>query len=310
LRYRLYFEEDAFMKILMAAAVFSGLLAAVPTASAQPARSSGATTRDLQRLQDALTNLDESLADLDPEHPRTGEFQERAADIREDLVWLKVEIRRHQRTSGSTGWGASRNEVEEIRRAIVELEDDVDGALRRASARPDEAVLEEGTEIQVRLEDRVSSATARREDRFEASVAAPVRHRGIVVIPAGTRIQGLVQTVERGERPSKAGRLGLSFYAIYLEERTRTDISTRVVSIQEDLDRNDQARKAGVGAVLGAVLGSMIGGKKGAVIGVLAGGAGGVLAKTGEDVVLPAGTILTLSLDRELVVRDHDRDRR
>ena len=93
----------------------SGLLAAVPTVSAQPARSGGATTRDLQRLQDSLTNLDESLADLDPEHPRTGEFQERAADIREDLVWLKVEIRRHQRTSGGSGWGASRTEVEEIR---------------------------------------------------------------------------------------------------------------------------------------------------------------------------------------------------
>jgi hypothetical protein len=301
------------MKAFAPLAVLSGLLSLVPNASAQPARSgsSGATTRDLQRLQDALTNLDESLADLDPEHPRTGEFQERAADIREDLVWLKVEVRRHQRASGGTGWGASRADVEQIRRSIVELEDDVNGALRRASSRPDENVLEEGTEIQVRLEDRLSSATARREDRFEASVAAPVRSRGMVVIPAGTRIQGVVQSVERGERPSRAGRLGLSFYAIYLDERTRTDISTRVVSIQEDLDKGDQARKAGVGAVLGAVLGSMIGGKKGAVIGVLAGGAGGVLAKTGEDVVLPAGTVLTLSLDRELTVRDQDpRDRR
>lgn len=298
------------MKILMSAAVFTGLLAAAPLASAQSARSGGATTRDLQRLQDSLTNLDESLADLDPEHPRTGEFQERAADIREDLVWLKVEIRRHQRTSGGTGWGASRTEVEEIRRSIVELEDDVNGALRRASSRPDETVLEEGTEIQVRLEDRLSSATARREDRFEASVAAPVRYRGIVVIPAGTRVQGVVQAVERGERPSRAGKLDLSFYSIYLDDRTRTDIRTRVVSIQEEIDKGDQAKKAGVGAVLGAVLGSMIGGKKGAVIGVLAGGAGGVLAKTGEDVVLPAGTILTLSLDRELPVRDRERDRR
>jgi hypothetical protein len=299
------------MKTFAPLAALSGLLFLAASASAQPARSGGATTRDLQRLQDALANLDESLADLDPEHPRTGEFQERAADIREDLVWLKVEIRRHQRTSGGSGWGASRSEVEEIRRSIVDLEDDVNGALRRASARPDETVLEEGTEIQVRLEDRLSSATARREDRFEASVAAPVRHRGMVVIPAGTRVQGVVQSAERGERPSRAGRLELSFYSIYLDDRTRTDIRTRVVSIQEELDKGDQAKKAGVGAVLGAVLGSMIGGKKGAVIGVLAGGAGGVLAKTGEDVVLPAGTILTLSLDRELVVRDHDeRNRR
>jgi len=299
------------MKAFAPLAALSALLYLVPTASAQPARSSAASTRDLQRLQDALTNLDETLSALDADHPRMGEFQERAADIREDLVWLKVEIRRHQRTGSGSEWGASHVEVEDIRRAIVALEDDVDGALRRASARPDESLLEAGTEIQVRLEDRVSSATARREDRLEATVAAPVRSRGSVVIPAGTRVQGVVQTVERGERPSKAGRLGLSFHAIYLDERTRTDMKTRVVSLQEEIDRGDQAKKAGVGAVLGAVLGSMIGGKKGAVIGVLAGGAGGVLAKSGEDVVLPAGTILTLSLDRELLVQDRDgRDRR
>jgi hypothetical protein len=292
------------MKTLVSLAVLSTVLAVAPVTSAQTSRT-GASTRDLQRLQDALTNLDESMADLDPEHPRTGEFQERAADLREDLVWLKVQMRRTQK-SGGTGWGASRTEVEDIRQSIVDLQADVDGALRRASARPNEVTLEEGTEIQVRLEDRLSSATARREDRFEATVAAPVRDRGLVVIPAGTRVLGVVQDVERGERPSRAGRLDLSFHAIYLDDRTRTDMRTRVVQIEQDVDRGDQAKKAGIGAVLGGVLGSMIGGKKGAVIGVLAGGAGGVMAKTGEDAVLPAGTILTLSLERPLTVRETD----
>jgi hypothetical protein len=216
-----------------------------------------------------------------------------------------VEIRRHQR-SGSSGWGASRTEVDEIRSSIVGLQADVDAALRRTSGRPDEVTLEDGTEIQVRLEDRLTSATARREDSIEAVVAVPVRSRGLTVIPAGTRVLGVVQEVERGQRPSRAGRLNLSFHAIYLDERTRTDMRTRVVEIKQDIDRGDQAKKAGIGAVLGGVLGSMFGGKEGAVIGVLAGGAGGVLAKTGEDVVLPAGTVLTLSLDRPLTVAQQD----
>ena len=292
------------MKTLVSLALLSSALTLTAPLSAQTSRG-GASTRDLQRLQDSLTNLDESLADLDPEHPRTGEFQERAADIREELVWLKVQMRRHQKT-GSTGWGASRADIEEIRQSIADLQGDVDTALRRASARPNELTLEEGTEIQVRLEDRLSSATARREDRFEASVAQPVRNRGLVVIPAGTRVLGVVQDVERGERPSRAGRLDLSFHAIYVDDRTRTDMRTRVVQIEQDVDRGDQAKKAGIGAVLGGVLGSMIGGKKGAVIGVLAGGAGGVMAKTGEDAVLPAGTVLTLSLERPLTVHDAD----
>lgn len=287
------------MKSFVSLAVLSGLLAVAPHATAQsPAATS---TRDLERLQDELTNLDESLADLDPGHPRIGEFQERAGDIREDLVWLKVEIRKHQQ-GGGTGWGAARTDVETIRKSISTLQADVDAALRRSSGRTGEVTLEEGTEIQVRLTDRLSSATARREDRFEASVAVPVRDRGVIVIPAGTRVLGVVQQVEKGQRPSKAGKLELSFHAIYVDERTRTEMRARVVELKQDIDRGDQAKKAGIGAVLGGVLGSMIGGKEGAVIGVLAGGAGGVLAKTGEDVVLPPGTVVTLSLDRPLTV--------
>ena len=287
------------MKTSVLLVLLAGLLAIAPGASAQTRAS--ATTRDIDRLQDALANLDESLADLDPEHPRTGEFQERAADIREDLVWLKVQMRRHQQ-SGNSGLGTSRADVESIRKSIVDLQADVDSALRRASGRPNELTLEEGTEIQVRLLDRVTSATARPEDRIEATVAVPVRNRGVVAIPAGTRVLGVVKQAERGQRPSKAGKLELAFHAIYLDDRTRTDIRTRVVELKQDIDRGDQAKKAGIGAVLGGVLGSMIGGKEGAVIGVLAGGAGGVLAKTGEDVVLPSGTIITLSLDRSLTV--------
>jgi hypothetical protein len=285
----------------MKTAVSLAVLSTVLIVPVQAQTRSTATTRDLERLQDALANLDESLADLDPEHPRTGEFQERAADLREDLVWLKVEIRRHQQT-GSSGLGTSRADVEGIRASIVDLQADVDAALRRAGGRPGELTLEEGTEIQVRLLDRVSSATARREDRVEATVAVPVRTRGVTAIPAGTRVLGVVKEVQRGQRPSKAGKLELSFHAIELDDRTRTEMRTRVVELKQDIDRGDQAKKAGIGAVLGGVLGSMIGGKEGAVIGVLAGGAGGVLAKTGEDVVLPAGTIVTLSLDRPLEV--------
>ena len=264
------------MKTSVPLVLLAGLLAIAPGASAQTRAS--ATTRDIDRLQDALANLDESLADLDPEHPRTGEFQERAADIREDLVWLKVQMRRHQQ-SGNSGLGTSRADVESIRKSIVDLQADVDSALRRASGRPNELTLEEGTEIQVRLLDRVTSATARPEDRIEATVAVPVRNRGVVAIPAGTRVLGVVKQAERGQRPSKAGKLELAFHAIYLDDRTRTDIRTRVVELKQDIDRGDQAKKAGIGAVLG-----------------------GVLAKTGEDVVLPSGTIITLSLDRSLTV--------
>jgi hypothetical protein len=162
--------------------------------------------------------------------------------------------------------------------------------------------LPEGTEIQVRLEDGLSSATARVEDRVEATVAAPVRERGRTLLPAGTRLRGVVRDVERAQRPARGGKLDLLFDTIYLDDRTRTRLNARVVSLKESMDTGEKAEKAGIGAVLGGVLGTILGGKKGAIIGVVVGGTGGVAASKGEDVSLPAGTILILSLDRPLTV--------
>jgi type IV secretory pathway VirB10-like protein len=58
-------------------------------------------------------------------------------------------------------------------------------------------VLEAGTDIQVRLEQPVSSKTARLEDRVEATVAEAVRSGSRVVIPVGSRVRGVVQPPSR-----------------------------------------------------------------------------------------------------------------
>jgi hypothetical protein len=73
------------------------------------------------------------------------------------------------------------------------------------------------------------------------------------------------------------------------------DIDARVVSLEEEgLDKS----KAGLGALIGGVLGAVVDGKKGAVIGGILGAGGTVVASSGDDVELPAGTVLTLRLDR------------
>jgi hypothetical protein len=59
-------------------------------------------------------------------------------------------------------------------------------------------------------------------------------------------------------------------------------------------------RNAGLGAVAGGVLGAVLDGAKGAVVGAILGGGGAVVATSGKDVELPAGTLLTLRLERPL----------
>jgi hypothetical protein len=270
---------------------------------ARPAASQGtqaATTQDIQRLQYDLQNLDDSLSALSTSHPRYQEFQDRANDIRDDVTYLKVQIRRGQKDRPPV-LGATRSEVETLRQSIASLQSDIDNALNRRFSGT--GTLPEGKEIQVRLEQPLSSKTAQVEDRVEASVALPVQLDGRVVLPAGTRVSGVVSGVQRGQRPVKGGRLDLRFDSIHPDDRTRKDMRATVVSVKESIDLSgDNAKRAGIGAVLGGVIGQVIGGTKGAIIGAVLGGGGALAAKLGEDVDLPAGTILTLRLERALDV--------
>jgi hypothetical protein len=280
----------------MKRAALIGVAAVLLVAAGAAAQTTATMTRDLQRLQDDLVNLDDSLAALEPTHPREAELRGRADRIRERVDRLAADLR-GART-------ASPEEIRSLRRDINTLQRDVDAAVGRGWRAGTSAALPEGTEIQVRLEEALSSKTARLEDRFEATVALPVRdERDRVAIPAGTRVRGIVAAVEPAERPARAGRLDLSFDTIYLDERTATPLRARLVSVEENLDRSETGKRAGIGAIVGGVLGSIIGGTKGALIGAVLGGAGGVVATAGEEVTLPAGTILTLRLDRALDVR-------
>jgi hypothetical protein len=282
--------------------VLAGLAALVAlTAGPAAAQTTDTMTRDLQRLQDDLVNLDDSLAALETSHPREAELRARADRIRERVDRLASDIRG---SGGGAVRTASPEEIRSLRRDINALQRDVDTAAGRRISSGSSMVLPEGTDVEVRLEEPLSSGTARQEDRFEATVALPVRDSsGRVVVPAGTRVRGIVAAVERSERPARAGRLDLTFDTIYLDDRTATPLRARVVSIEENLDRSETGKRAGIGAIVGGVLGSIIGGTKGAVIGAVLGGAGGVVATAGEEVNLPAGTVLTVRLERPLDVR-------
>jgi hypothetical protein len=257
-----------------------------------------ATARDIRRLQDELTNLDEQLSALEREDAQADQFRARSRELGENVIYLKVKLERHQR-SGDPGTGVTFAEVDDLRQKTAELRDDIDRAFGQKHG---DFRLPAGTEFPVRLDEALSSKTARPEDRFEASVYRPVRFEGALVLPAGAQLRGIVRAVEPARHPSKSGRLDLDIDTLYLR-RERLDVRATVVDIG---DRPEQgvgtAGKAGIGGVLGGILGAVIGGGKGALVGVISGGAGAVLGTKGEEATLPAGTILTVRLQRPLEI--------
>jgi hypothetical protein len=290
-------HAEGIMKRLLILGLVAMLGGAVQAAADHP---TGATTADIRQLQSEADSLDASMQALPDSHPRAAEFRRREGEIRDDLIWLRGQVRRHQRNE-SQGLGASQAEVSELRDSIVALRNDVDNALdRRASSWSGELNVPNGTEVAVRLDTSISSRTARREDRVDGTVIDSVRIDGRTAIPSGARVRGIVNNVEPAGRASSGGRIELAFDQLILPNGRRVDIRSSVASIDEG---GFDKKRAGLGAVIGGILGGVLDGKKGALIGVLVGGGGAVVADKGREVELPAGTVVNLRLDRPVAVR-------
>lgn len=274
--------------------LFSFLLGAAPAAFAD--HPDAATPQDLRELRTEVNRLDDSLQLLDEGDARTRDFREREQAIRENLVVLRDDMRRHQQNE-SEGLGASKAKVAALRRDIQSLNRDIDAAYDRPDrTRSASMDVPDGTEIKVRLEEPLSSRTSRLEERVVATVAEPVLRNGRTAIPAGTEITGTVSSVQPAQRPSKGGRLEVSFDQMTVNGQ-RVGMDARVVNVEQGgLDK----KRAGLGAVIGGVLGAVLDGKKGALIGAIVGGGGAVVASSGEEVELPAGTLLTVQLERPM----------
>ena len=280
--------------------ILLGLGLLLPAAAARADHPEGATPRDIRLLQDDLENLDNVVAQLDAGDSRTPEFRRREQRLQDEVVALRDEMQRHRRDN-TEGYGASKQAVDNLRQDIRSLQGDIDRAY--AGRYSGDYTLGEGTRLQVRLENPISSKTARIEDRVEATVDYPVRDgSGGMAIPAGSRVVGRVASVQRANRPLHSGELDIAFDTLYIGN-TRYDLRGRVVSLDQDVDRGDTAKRAGIGAVLGGVLGGILGGTKGALAGIVIGGAGGVVSSKGDDVELPAGTVMTVQLDRPINAR-------
>jgi hypothetical protein len=158
----------------------------------------------------------------------------------------------------------------------------------------------------VRLESPLSSDTNQVEDRFETTAVVDLRQDGRVLIPAGARVRGVVTAVEDAGRIDRKGRLSLSFDQISINGRNYP-IRGSVTQVLEAGGYREDVEKIGAGAAVGGIIGGILGGLKGALAGILIGGGGVVAATEGEDVELPAGTVLRMRFDQDLDTRSTTR---
>ena len=161
-----------------------------------------------------------------------------------------------------------------------------------------------GTPLSIEMTSALTTKTAKIGDRFQARLASDVVVDGRRAAAAGSMVQGSVTEVISGS--SKIGgtpTLALAFDGITLASGVTVPITANTVQQAKSETAKDTAKIVG-GAAAGAVIGHQIDHDKGSVIGGILGGAAGVAAaqKTGGEVELPAGTVLTVAIDRPFEV--------
>jgi hypothetical protein len=170
-----------------------------------------------------------------------------------------------------------------------------------SALRPARVVVPEGATLSLVLETAMSSETSRAGDRVVAKLAEDVSVGETVVVPAGSEIRGRVTQAVPSGRVKTRARLAFDFDTLVLHGKEHA-IGTRAIDITAGDTHKKDAVTIGIGAGAGAIVGAIAKGGKGAAVGTLIGGAAGtgvVLANTGKEVELGAGSRVTVRLTNE-----------
>jgi hypothetical protein len=175
-----------------------------------------------------------------------------------------------------------------------------------------------GTALMVKLETTLATFSNKAGDPFQAQLTQPVVLNGKTLIPAGTMVEGRVTKVAEPRRISGKPTIGILPEALILPtgERLFLDATLVDTNLGSGTDVNQEGEfkgsghnrrdelETGGGTAGGMLIGGLIGGPPGILIGgVVGAGSTGVhwLSKH-RSATLPAGTELTLELNRPLAL--------
>jgi hypothetical protein len=157
-----------------------------------------------------------------------------------------------------------------------------------------------GTLIQVRTNGPVDSKRARGGEPMEFTVIQDVAFGGVLAIPRGATVRGVIADVKRPDSGSLTGSSELAL------ELTSLELMGQSYPLQSDMFKVKGPGKGGRsagnvvgGALIGAIIGGAIGHGEGAAIGAVAGGGAGMAASaasSGPGVWIPAEALVSFHL--------------
>lgn len=179
--------------------------------------------------------------------------------------------------------------------------------------------IPKGTLMTVQTNQPISSYGTRVGDTISATLESDVFVNDMVAIPAGTQILGQVANVVPASHLGKHGTIDVRFDSVKLTDGRTIPMRAHIVTqdqsgvLKGDSYLMDIAKGVGIAGVstgVGTLMGTAAGGLLGSVgtgalfglgVGAL-GGMGYAVARKGKEVVLPAGSRMSLMVDMPVTV--------
>ncbi len=169
------------------------------------------------------------------------------------------------------------------------------------------AAVPAGTAFEVAFTKGLASNASSVGETFRARVLSDLRVDGMVAVPAGSEVLGVVTDAVEARRIGGQAKLSVKFTDLVLPSGSTVPLRASFLEQGTGRAGRDAATIGGAtagGALLGRILNGSRG--RGTIIGALVGAAVGtaIASKTaGEEVVIPEGSVVSLKLDEALEVK-------
>jgi hypothetical protein len=179
------------------------------------------------------------------------------------------------------------------------------GGEASAPRAPSSYTLPSGTVMVGTLQNTIDTGKNDEGDPVQLKLTSSERVGGVVVVPAGSTVRGTCTLVDGAGRVAGGAKLTIRWTDLVLPDGRSYNISSVPLRLEGKGDAKESAIEIGGGAVLGGVIGGIVGGKddigKGAAAGAVV-GTGVAVATKGDQIVLPVGQKIQVTLDEPVRV--------